>query len=90
MFLHLGNDHMVDIKNIVAILDIENSSTSKITREFLAVAGKAKRVITCSYDMPKSFIVTLDKDFTELIYISAISSETLKKRYKLITNGIIN
>ena len=37
MFLHLGNDHMVEIKNIVAILDIEYASTSRITKEFLSV-----------------------------------------------------
>ena len=49
MFLHLGNDHMVEIKNIVAIFDIENASTSRITKEFLALAGKSKRVISCSY-----------------------------------------
>ncbi len=48
MFLHLGNDHMVYAKNIIAIFDIENASTSKDSREFLAKAGKAKRVITCS------------------------------------------
>ncbi|MBQ8623274.1 MAG: DUF370 domain-containing protein [Oscillospiraceae bacterium] len=87
MFLHLGNDHMVEIKNIVAIFDIENASTSKITKEFLALAGKSKRVISCSYELPKSFVVTLDKDFTELVYISAISAATLKKRLKNITDG---
>ncbi len=76
MFLHLGNDHTVYCKNIIAILDIENASTSKDTREFLAKAGKAKRVITCSYELPKSFIVTIDEDFTELIYIIAISPMT--------------
>lgn len=87
MFLHLGNDHMVYAKNIIAIFDIENASTSKDTREFLASAGKAKRVITCSYELPKSFVVTLDNDFTELIYISSISPETLKKRLNNITQG---
>ncbi len=87
MFLHLGNDHMVYAKNIIAIFDIENASTSRDSREFLAKAGKAKRVITCSYELPKSFVVTLDKDFTELIYISAISPATLKKRLKNLTEG---
>lgn len=87
MFLHLGNDHMVDTKNIVAIFDIENASTSKITKDYLNKAGKAKRVISCSYDLPKSFVVTLDSDFTELVYISAISPSTLLKRLKNITYG---
>lgn len=86
MFLHLGNDHMVDTDNIIAIFDIENASTSRDTKEFLANSGKAKRVITCSYELPKSFVVTLDKDFTELVYISALSPATLNKRLNNIKN----
>ncbi len=78
---------MVYAKNIIAIFDIENTSTSKDSREFLALAGKAKRVVTCSYELPKSFVVTLDEDFTELVYISAISPATLKKRLKNLTEG---
>ncbi len=88
MFLHLGNDYMVEIKNIVAIFDIEYASTSRITKEFLSHAGKAKRVISCSFELPKSFIITLDKDFTEIVYISAISASTLKKRLNNATKGI--
>lgn len=89
MFLHLGNEKSVYVKNIIAILDIEKASTSKITREYLATAGKEKRVIYCSYDLPKSFVVTLDENFTEKVYVSSISCLTLKKRLNLITNSNI-
>lgn len=89
MYLHLGNNVSVFYKNVIAILDIENSSTSKITKEYLANAGKSGWVVTCSYDMPKSFVVTLDENFSERVFISSISSYTLKKRYENITNGII-
>lgn len=74
-------------KNIIAIMDIENSSTSKITKEYLSNAGKSKQVIYCSFEMPKSFVVTLDDELTEKIYISSISSSTLKKRLNFITNS---
>lgn len=82
MFLHLGNNVSVFKRNVIAILDIENSSTSKITRDYLANAGKSGWVVTCSYDMPKSFVITLDEDLSERVYLSSISAETLKKRYK--------
>ncbi len=82
MFLHLGNNVCVLRQNVIAILDIENSSTSKITRDYLANAGKSGWVITCSYDMPKSFVITLDEDLSERVYISSISAETLRKRYE--------
>ena len=80
MTLHLGNGYTVYLKNVVAIMDIEKASTSKITREYLSGAGRAERVITCSYELPKSFVVSLDEDFTERVYICGVSAETLKKR----------
>lgn len=68
-------------------MDIENASTSKITKEYLSAVGRNKQVIYCSYDMPKSFVVTLDDELTERVYISSISSATLIKRLKLITKS---
>ena len=38
MFLHLGGDTVVSMKDVIAIFDLENTSISKITREFLHVA----------------------------------------------------
>lgn len=86
MTLHLGNGHTVDSKNVVAVMDIEKASTSKITREYLASAGKAGRVITCSYELPKSFVVSLDSDLTERVYILGIAAETVRKRIRNINN----
>ena len=83
MLLHLGNEISVNTKDIIGIFDIEGSSVSRITRDFLNNAEKkGKKVIYCSYEMPKSFIVTLDKDLTERIYISQIACSTLLKRFK--------
>lgn len=81
MILHLGNDVSVLKRDVVAILDIENSSTSKITKEYLANAGKSGWVVTCSYDMPKSFVIALDENLSEKLYISSISAATLIKRF---------
>lgn len=82
MFLHLGNDYIVNTKEVIGIFDIENTSVSKITKEFLNEASKNRRVVNCTYEMPKSFIVCLDNDFTETVYISQMSCATLLKRFK--------
>ena len=82
MLLHLGNDYTVNTKNIVGIFDIENTSTSQITKDFLNEAAKKKRVVNCTFEMPKSFVVCIDKDLTETVYISQMSCATLLKRYK--------
>ena len=78
MYLHLGNDVMINTNKIIGIFDIENTSTSKISREYLNSPNK--KVITVSYEMPKAFVVCINEDNEEEIYITQISSSTLKKR----------
>lgn len=43
MYLHLDTNTVICTREIVAILDIENSSVSKITREFFAAAQSRGR-----------------------------------------------
>lgn len=80
MFLHLGADVVVNVKSIIAIMDMDTSSTSKITREYLKNAEKSNGVINVSFeDLPKSYVVCEEKNETK-VYISPISSVTLLKR----------
>lgn len=79
MYIHIGKDIAIREKEIVCIMDIENSSTSKITKEFLRSVGK--NIINVSDDMPRTFIITKQKDNIK-IYISPISSATLYRRSK--------
>ena len=80
MFLHLGNDRIVNEKNIIGVFDLEKTSVSKLTRDYLSNATKQKRVVNCTDEMPKSFVVTLDKELTEKVYISQLNCATLFKR----------
>lgn len=80
MYLHLGNDFIVNEKDIIGIFDLEKSSVSKYTRDYLSEATKQKRVINCTYELPKSFVVTLDEELTERVYVSQLNCATLKKR----------
>lgn len=82
MYLHLGNDFIVNTKYIIGIFDIEDTSVSKFTKEFLNKSAKRKNVVSCTYEMPKSFIVCFDEDFTETVYISQLACATLLKRFK--------
>ncbi|MBR3968629.1 MAG: DUF370 domain-containing protein [Clostridia bacterium] len=80
MYIHLGNNVMLPTSEIIGIFDIENTSISKRTRDFLTKAEKQGRVITISYDLPRSFVIAgkTKKDYK--VYISQISSSTLLKR----------
>ena len=71
---------MLPTSEIIGIFDLENTSVSKRTREFLKKAEKAGMVITVSYDLPRSFVVAGKNREDIKIYISQISSSTLLKR----------
>ncbi len=81
MYLHLGQDTVVTTDEIVGIFDLDNSTVSKITRDYLRLSERGGRVITIGYDLPKSFVLCKDKKSGEQrVYISPIAVSTLQKR----------
>jgi hypothetical protein len=84
MYLHIGQDTVVRSDDILGIFDIESSSVSAITKEFLSGAQQAGGVINVTEDLPKSFIVCAPEGQKEKsaskVYISQISTTTLFKR----------
>lgn len=74
MFLHIGSDYVIPLKNIVAITDM-TAIKSGINEKFITTKRKEKKVEDVSDGNAKSFIITDNK-----VYLSAISSITLKKR----------
>ena len=79
MFLHLGQETVVDTKNIIGIFDMDTSTVSKFSRNFLNLAQKQGKVINVSYELPKSFVVCNEKGKIK-VYISQLSSITLENR----------
>ena len=59
MYLSIGNDMAVRERSVIGIFDLDNTTTSKRTREFLNLAEKEGQVVPCD-DLPKSFIVTAE------------------------------
>ena len=80
MYLHLGQDTVVRLDEVVGIFDMDKSPIPKHSRQFLADAEKGGRVFNVSEELPKSYVVCVDREGTETVYISQISSVTLKKR----------
>lgn len=74
MFLHLGADIVVALGNVISINDYK-SFRSVVNREFIKKMRMKKNIVDISENTPKSFVVTNSK-----VYLSAISSLTLKKR----------
>ncbi|MDR0952497.1 MAG: DUF370 domain-containing protein [Oscillospiraceae bacterium] len=79
MYLHLGKDVLVEKRAVVCICDLDNASSSYLTREALARAQKAGAVINAAEDLPKSFVVCQTTG-GQRVYLSQLASSTLLKR----------
>ena len=80
MYLNIGSDLAVRDKSIIGIFDMDNTSTSKRTREFLAHAEQEGYVVPCD-DLPKSFVLTAEYGLNR-VYLTSLNSSTLEKRLK--------
>ena len=79
MYLHLGNDLIIKKEGIIGIYDIDRTTVSKRSREFLESFEKKGRLIYVTNDLPKSFIV-YDDGGGLYVYVSQVSTTTLLKR----------
>ncbi|MGE5627108.1 MAG: extracellular matrix regulator RemB [Solirubrobacterales bacterium] len=83
MFLHLGENVVVPVKDIIGIFDIETSMYSSDTTQFLRMAEEDGFVSRITVDKPKSFVIAEVNNMSK-IFLSPISSSTLAKRSKVI------
>lgn len=87
MYLHLGNNIVVNVHDIIGIFDIEKTTIGKYTRRFLSHVQKNNEVINVSQELPRSFILCETKN-KAYVYISQISSSTLLKRITAVNKSI--
>jgi len=80
MYLSIGNDMAVRDRSIIGIFDLDNTSTSRRTREFLERSEKEGEVVPCD-DLPKSFVLTQEYGFSR-VRLTALNTATLEKRLK--------
>ncbi|MGN1015432.1 MAG: extracellular matrix regulator RemB [Faecousia sp.] len=78
MYLSIGNDMAVRDSSIIGIFDLDNTSTSRRTREFLDRAEREGQVVPCD-ELPKSFVLTSEYGFPR-VHLTSLSSATLERR----------
>ncbi|MBS6601419.1 MAG: extracellular matrix regulator RemB [Clostridium sp.] len=79
MFLHLGENVVVPIKDVIGIFDLQSTKYSSDTNQFLRLAEEDGFVERITKENPKSFVIA-EVDKKSKIYLSPISSTTLTKR----------
>lgn len=79
MYLHLGGETVIPQKSVVAVCDMDNATSSRLTRDFLRRAEKEGRVVNVAEDLPKSFVLCCESE-GQVVYLSQLNSATLLKR----------
>lgn len=76
MYIHIGGDYTISDRFILGIFDLDQTTAGTAdTVCFLNEAEKSGRIEIVSPELPRSFIVTLDR-----VYVSPVSAATLRKR----------
>lgn len=79
MYLPIGNDMAVRDASIVGIFDLDVTSSSKHTRDFLKRAEEAGQVVAVTDELPKAFVLTREFPM-DRVYLTQFSASTIEKR----------
>ena len=75
MYFHLGQDYILNDRDVIGIFDMDTTTVSARTRKFLRLAESEGAVIDLGGELPKSFILT-DWPSETTVYTSPVSSVT--------------
>ncbi len=79
MYVHAGNNRIIRTREIIGIFDMDTATMQMATREYLRAAEKDGRMINIKEEIPKSFIITSEKN-GDKVYVSQISTTALLGR----------
>lgn len=88
MYVYLGGNAVVKDKDIIGIFDIDKTTVSKKTRDFLNNEEKSGRVEYSygEFDIPKTFVLCKHKARKEKTLFSALTVSTIEKRTEINLN----
>ena len=76
MYLHIGGDFILSTRYIIGIFDFESAiDQTQTSISFIQRAEAKDQIEIVSPDIPRSYIVTVDR-----VYLSPISTATLRRR----------
>ena len=79
MYLHLGQSMVVPYRDVIGLFDLDNTTSSHLTRSALERAEREGRVVNVGEDLPKSFVLCRREEET-VIYLCQLSTATLLRR----------
>ena len=87
MYINIGQNITVRGDDIIGIFDMDNTTVTGTTRNYLAKAEQSGRVVYAGYDLPASFTVCAEEEIK--VYLSPLSTKTILKRTDINPKGRI-
>ena len=79
MYLHVGNNQNIRLKDIIGIFDADTATVSVTTRRFLSGSDRRGEIEAANEEIPKSFILYRKKEGYGICF-SQISTSALLGR----------
>ena len=83
MYLHVGNSKNLRESSIIGIFDMDNSTVSPITRKYLSNAKKNGKVESAVEEIPKSFVLYVDRGESKICFSQLSTSALLGRTEKV-------
>ena len=80
MYLHLGQDVVVNSEEIIGIFDLDAASRGEDTKRYLRQAEKEGKTERASEDLPKSFVLYRGERGESRVLFTPLSAAALKGR----------
>lgn len=87
MYLYLGQSVLVPEEAVIGIFDLDNTSWSYRTRDFLERAEQEGLVTTVGSDLPRSFVLCREGSGPPRVYLTQLSAAALRSRAE---NGAVS
>ena len=79
MYLHLGQDYIVPLQNVVAVFDMDTATVSKRTQALLGRLQEEGRIIELYEDLPRAAVLC-ENALGETLYLTQLSPQALQRR----------
>ncbi len=79
MYVDIGMDLAVRTSQVLGVFDLDNTSWSKRTREFLERAQSDGSLVEATDELPKSFVLTQEYGQTR-VYLTRFNASVLSRR----------
>ncbi len=85
MICHIGAGKLITSGDVIGIFDLDGQVTTQITSDFLKEADREGKTEFSGDDIPRSFVLTKEKNGRESVILSRLSPSALTKRLDNVT-----